>query len=410
MTTETQNKKVVGARVPALRFSEFSGEWEEKRLGELFNGMRSGANFSPSEMLGKSGIKIITKKSVSSGGVLRVQNLTTYLSSDCLKEKYKNCFVDESFTITTLRDLVPSGPSIGYMVKLDTPGYYILAQGVYAFEVQDNCNDQFLLQYSNRLGYRREMQKIKVGSTQVHITTREFKKVRVLLPSILEQQKIAGALGVVDEKIEGLTKKKKSLERYKKGVMQKIFAQEIRFKPARTTQLGGDENGNSYPDWEEKKLGEVLKIGSGRDHKHLKPGDVPVFGTGGYMFSVDKNLGSGETVFIGRKGTINKPFYYNGDFWTVDTLFYTYGFDGITPKFTNILFQQINWLKYNEASGVPSLSKNTIERIKIKIPSVMEQQKIAEFLASLDEKISAIGNELSHAKEFKKGLLQQMFV
>ena len=106
------------------------------------------------------------------------------------------------------------------------------------------------------------------------------------------------------------------------------------------------------------------------------------------MTSVDKCLYDGETTFIGRKGSINKPFYYNGKFWTVDTLFYTHSFNGITPKFTYCLFQTINWLKYNEASGVPSLSKDTIEKIKIMIPGLEEQNKIAKLMFALDERIS----------------------
>mgnify|MGYP000080199006 CR=1 FL=1 len=114
-------------------------------------------------------------------------------------------------------------------------------------------------------------------------------------------------------------------------------------------------------EWITYKIKDVLSIGNGRDYKHLSNGEIPVFGTGGYMTSVDKCLYDGETTFIGRKGSINKPFYYNGKFWTVDTLFYTHSFNGITPKFTYCLFQTINWLKYNEASGVPSLSKDTIE-------------------------------------------------
>ncbi|MFC1802110.1 restriction endonuclease subunit S [Patescibacteria group bacterium] len=162
-------------------------------------------------------------------------------------------------------------------------------------------------------------------------------------------------------------------------------------------------------EWREKKLGEVLKIGSGRDYKHLEVGDIPVFGTGGYMLSVDKALYSGETVFVGRKGTIDKPFYYNGKFWTVDTLFYTYDFEGITPKFTNLIFQQINWKKYNEASGVPSLSKATIEKIKINIPQKPEQQKIASFLTSVDEKIEQLKNKKSALEKYKKGIMQKIF-
>lgn len=162
-------------------------------------------------------------------------------------------------------------------------------------------------------------------------------------------------------------------------------------------------------EWEEKRLGEVLKIGSGRDYKHLEKGDIPVFGTGGYMLSVNKPLYSGETVFIGRKGTIDKPFYYNGDFWTVDTLFYTYGFDGITTSFTNHIFQRINWKKYNEASGVPSLSKTTIEKIKQCFPSLPEQQKIASFLESVDKWLENLRSEKEALEKYKKGVMQKIF-
>lgn len=139
--------------------------------------------------------------------------------------------------------------------------------------------------------------------------------------------------------------------------------------------------------WKEYAIGKVLSIGNGRDYKHLHTGDIPVFGTGGYMTSVDDFLYDGESVFIGRKGTINKPLYYNGKFWTVDTLFYTHSFVNVLPKFVYCLFQTINWLKYNEASGVPSLSKATIEKIKVCIPSMDEQDKLSNLLFLLDKRI-----------------------
>lgn len=161
--------------------------------------------------------------------------------------------------------------------------------------------------------------------------------------------------------------------------------------------------------WKEKKIGQVLKIGSGKDYKHLNKGDIPVFGTGGYMVSVDKSLYSGESVMIGRKGTIDKPFYFNGDFWTVDTLFYTYDFNGILPKFTETIFKKINWQKYNEASGVPSLSKATIEKIKINLPQLPEQQKIASFLGSVDEWIANLRAQHAELVSYKKGMMQKIF-
>ncbi len=119
------------------------------------------------------------------------------------------------------------------------------------------------------------------------------------------------------------------------------------------------------------------------------------------MLSVDDYLYDGESVFIGRKGTINKPFYYKGKFWTVDTLFYTHSFNGVLPKFVFGLFQNINWELYNEASGVPSLSKSTIEKIKCNIPSYTEQAKISNLLFLLDERIATQNKIIEDLKKLK---------
>lgn len=160
--------------------------------------------------------------------------------------------------------------------------------------------------------------------------------------------------------------------------------------------------------WAEKKLGKVLTVGSGKDHKHLDSGDIPVFGTGGYMRSVDKILHNGETVFIGRKGTINKPFYFKGAFWTVDTLFYTYDYRETTARYIDYVFQKVNWLKYNEASGVPSLSKTTIEKIPFNFPPEVEQNKIISVLETWDQAIRGLKRKIVIKKEVKKGLMQEL--
>ena len=160
--------------------------------------------------------------------------------------------------------------------------------------------------------------------------------------------------------------------------------------------------------WQEKKFADVFKIGSGKDYKHLGHGDVPVFGTGGYMLSVNKSLHSGKTVFIGRKGTIDKPFFYNGDFWTVDTLFYTYDFKDTTAEFVNLIFQKIQWKKYNEASGVPSLSKATIEKIKFIFPPLPEQNRIVAVLETWDEYLEKLSRKIKIKKNIKKGIASQI--
>jgi type I restriction enzyme S subunit len=163
------------------------------------------------------------------------------------------------------------------------------------------------------------------------------------------------------------------------------------------------------PNWKKTDIKNVLKIGSGKDYKHLEKGDIPVFGTGGLMTYVNSFLYDGETVCIGRKGTIDKPMYFNGKIWTVDTLFYTHSFINSTPMFIYYIFQNINWKKHNEASGVPSLSKTTIEKISIIFPGIEEQTKITNFLSEIDEKINLLKENKSLLEEYKKGIMQKIF-
>ena len=161
--------------------------------------------------------------------------------------------------------------------------------------------------------------------------------------------------------------------------------------------------------WAVKPFDELFTVGNGRDYKHLEAGDVPVYGSGGYMLSVNDYLYEGESVCIGRKGTIDNPMFLTGRFWTVDTLFYTHSFKGCLPKFIFAIFQQINWLKHNEAGGVPSLSKTNIQKIQTAVPTPDEQQKIAECLSSVDELMAAQARKVDALKTHKKGLMQQLF-
>lgn len=161
-------------------------------------------------------------------------------------------------------------------------------------------------------------------------------------------------------------------------------------------------------EWVHKKLGDCLTIGNGYDYKHLQPGDVPVYGTGGVMTYVDNYLYDGETVCIGRKGTINHPIYHNGKIWTVDTLFYTHSFVEVIPKFIYYAFCNIDWNKYNEATGVPSLSKETIYKIEIPVPNLSAQRRIAAILASADKVIAATQKTIAKYKQIKQGMMEEL--
>ena len=161
--------------------------------------------------------------------------------------------------------------------------------------------------------------------------------------------------------------------------------------------------------WVRVRLDEVLKFGSGEDYKHLSEGDIPVYGTGGIMTYVNDFLYNGDSVGIGRKGTIDKPVLLCGKFWTVDTLFYTHTFMNTTPKFIYYKFLMIPWLDYNEASGVPSLNKNTLGKIEIDLPqTISEQNQIAQILSDMDQEIEALEQKLSKYQLAKQGMMQQL--
>ena len=170
-----------------------------------------------------------------------------------------------------------------------------------------------------------------------------------------------------------------------------------------------DEQRNEYPDWEERKLGQIFTVRYGKEHKYLSDGNVPVIGTGGVIRYANGVLYSEPSVLIGRKGTIDKPQFINQPFWAVDTVFFTEIEPSNVSYFVFLIVLKINWKRYNEASGLPSLSANTIKGIRAKIPSKEEQQKIASFLSSVDTKIEQLGKKKTLLEQYKKGMMQKLF-
>ena len=163
-------------------------------------------------------------------------------------------------------------------------------------------------------------------------------------------------------------------------------------------------------DWEQRKLSDVVNIGSGMDYKHLGEGNIPVYGTGGYMCSVDKALSNDkDAIGIGRKGTIDKPYILRAPFWTVDTLFYCIPKEGYDLDFTSCLFQNVDWKKKDESTGVPSLSKLIISNVETYTPTYDEQKKIGEYFQSLDHLITLHQRKCEQTKNLKKYMLQKMF-
>ena len=141
--------------------------------------------------------------------------------------------------------------------------------------------------------------------------------------------------------------------------------------------------------WEQCKFEDVVEIKSGMDYKNLGEGDIPVYGTGGYMLSVDAALSEDkDAIGIGRKGTIDKPYILRAPFWTVDTLFYCIPKANLDLDFINCLFQNVDWKEKDESTGVPSLSKVIINNVDTAIPLFCEQKKIGHYFSNIDHLIT----------------------
>ena len=252
------------------------------------------------------------------------------------------------------------------------------------------CDNYILSVIMSTRKFQNKIQRITVGGAVPTLSQVAMGNIFVSLPAAKEQEKISKFISLIDERIATQNKIIDKLQSLIKGIGKQLFM----------------DNQN----WRTVKIGELLRIGNGKDYKHLSIGKIPVYGTGGQMLLVNDYLYDGESVCIGRKGTIDTPMFLKGKFWTVDTLFYTYDFKDVLPKFCYYLFLQINWKLYNEGTGVPSLSKSTIENIKVKIPSLEQQQKICSILDCYEHKTNNEEQILELYHSEKQYLLRQMFI
>ncbi|OCY61061.1 restriction endonuclease subunit S, partial [Acinetobacter pittii] len=385
---------------------------------------KGGASLTPADFVEYSDCEVIPKKAISSGGLLQLDKVVPTFCTLEFFNSNQNYIVDSEYLITTLRDLVPSGPSIGYIVKYESNKKYILAQGVYGFRIKNDLNRDFLIQFSNTSKFRLHMQSIMVGSTQVHIRNQDYFSTELYTPSLLEQTKIASFLSTVDEKISQLTQKHELLSQYKQGMMQKLFSQQIRFKA---------DDGSEFGEWEEVALSKVSDV---RDGTH----DSPSYVKDGYPLITSKNLKNGKLdltdinliseddylninkrsavnigdIIFGMIGTIGNPVLLNSDGFAIknvalikekDELLNIYLIHYLNSSF---FAKQVALL--NAGNTQKFLALGQIRSLSIHKPQLAEQTKIANFLSSIDQKIEVVAQQIEQAKQWKKGLLQQMFV
>jgi type I restriction enzyme S subunit len=390
-------EKQENQNIPKLRFSEFSGEWEEKEIkdfGYFYYG-KSAPKWSITEDSKTPCIRygeLYTKFNVV---VDKIHSYTNVSEENLKFSKGGEVLV----------------PRVGEDPRDFSKCCYLPFKGIAIGEMISVFNTQedslFISYYFNTLS--REFGKMVEGGSVSNLYFRYLENIKLKIPKIPEQQKIANFLTAIDKRIQKLIDKKNLLENYKKGVMQQIFSQKIRFK---------DDDGGDYDDWEEKKLGDVcsIKKGDQLNKEYLVEDDLyPALNGGikpsGYTNKYNTNK---NTITISEGG--NSCGYINfmkTKFWSGG---HCYSLKNIVENINNLFLYQILKFKENKimllrvGSGLPNIQKRDLDSFKFNLPSLPEQQKIANFLTTLDKKIENMQIKIEESKIFKKGLLQKMFV
>lgn len=237
-----------------------------------------------------------------------------------------------------------------------------------------------------------------LGATINQITNKSLNSFKVPLPPTAEERKeIASALSDVDASLATLDQVISKKRDLKQATMQQLLTGE--------TRLPGFSG-----DWDKKLLGQVLTICHGKSQRDVEviDGAYPILATGGQIGTAKRPLYDKPSVLIGRKGTINQPQYMDEPFWTVDTLFYSVIKDDNSAKFLYYRFCLIDWMQYNEASGVPSLNARTIESIEIACPEPAEQATIADVLSDMDAELIALESRRDKTHNVKQAMMQEL--
>jgi type I restriction enzyme S subunit len=229
------------------------------------------------------------------------------------------------------------------------------------------------------------------SSAQPGLSVNKLLQLLILVPpTMAEQTAIANILTDADALIKSLEQLIAKKRQIKQGAMQELLRPKEK--------------------WMECCIGDLLEIMHGKSQYAVtdKNGIYPILATGGQIGVANRFLYDKPSVLIGRKGTIDRPQYMAKPFWSVDTLFYSIIHESNNPKYIFYQFCLIDWKKYNEASGVPSLNARTIKQIELKVPSLIEQTAIAEILSSMDAEITALEDKLKKFRQIKQGMVHNL--
>ena len=430
---------------PKLRFRDEKGgcyqEWNQEKFSDIFT-LLGNNTLSRAELNYDNGVV----KNVHYGDILTkfgsFVDVSTealpYISNEAHAEKaMKHSLMEGDIVIADTAEDETVGKTTEIVNLFDTQ----LVSGLHTIPcrpVKDKFASKFLGYYMNSNAYHKQLRPLMQGIKVTSISKSAIMDTDISVPETAEQQKIADLLSYVDEVTTLITNEIRLWEEKKKGVMQKIFSQEVRFK---------DENGEDYPEWEESSIGEIFETitdyvaaGSFAEiAKNVVYKTEPDYAQLIRTVDIKKDFKDSSPVFVDEKAfhflwrvNLDKEYIVMPNIGAnIGEIYYVY--PQMYPKERNVLgpnaillgtttntmywsqyFQSVIFQKQLKliiaASGQPKFNKTELKRIKVYKPTSEEQQKIADCLSSIDEVITIKKQKLETWKNIKKGLLQQMFV
>ncbi|MEG9329063.1 restriction endonuclease subunit S [Salinimicrobium catena] len=399
METEVVDRETIKT-VPYLRFKEFQKLWKKYKLEDFCNFFSGG---TPSS----------TNKSYYSGTI-------PFIGSGNIFDNKVSSFITEEALQSSSAKMVNEGDLLYALYGANSGEVAVskmkgaINQAILCIRSEENI---YFIYSLLSLNQKKIITKYLQGG-QGNLSARIIKNLKFHVPSLPEQQKIASFLSAVDNKIQQFTRKKDLLETYKKGVMQKLFSQEIRFK---------DEEGKEYSEWEEKRFDKLFKFKQGLQFPVEEQSEAPFKDSISFIRIINVTSDPNDSRFVKNPG---KEYHLTSkDLFMVrygDAGRIAMGFEGVIANnmFNLIPIQNLhrkfyyyliefNYKKLHNLAGsstMPALNFTSLGSFKLLVPQKEEQQKIAEFLSAIDRKLEAVSQQIGRTQAFKKGLLQQMFV
>ena len=413
------------SKAPKLRFKEFSGDWESKKLGDLGDVTKlAGFEFTNHVEYSDTGEIIALRGLNVKNGKLILDDVKYIDNSDFSKLNRSKLFIDDLlFTYVG---------TVGETALIDKNDKYYLAPNVSRIRFDLNeSNSKFMHYNISRSEYfNKVIQPSIATSSQPALSMENIRKLNINIPSKEEQEKIASFFSLIDDKISLQGEKVEALKDYKRGMMQKIFSRELRFK---------DDEGRDYPEWEEKKLGDIANLTSSKRvfaSDYVDEG-IPFY-RGKEITELKQNKKPNDILYITQekyddiKNNFGIPVKGDLLLTAVGTLGNSYVIKDDNPfyfKDGNLIWfkdikEDVNFLNFiltsekgqkkiiDSAIGSTQKALTIVElnKLKYEFPSLKEQRKIAKFLNGLESKVMKEQEKLDFLNEYKKGLLQQMFV